>query len=646
MGKWCITCLLILFFQLNAQVAVSPTFIARSQSRYKIHQLVGNRWNGVQDNVIVEIDDQEAPDENEPLCKTQENSKEKWSGLLSFLVGYNQSFQSDMIAKCLFGNDICNGRIKVQGSEVPNRDPKAWLADYFYLSPEFNGIFSFKPTIQNVLIDIGFYLKMDNIASGLYLRAYTPLTWTKWNKRFCESIQRKGSSGYQEGCFGSDSVPKSALNSSIQDYMSGAAPSINGITAYDLRFAKINNCDESHVGLADIRMELGWNFIENNDYHIGINIQTAFPTGNRHNAQNVFQPIIGNGRHWELGGGLTTHYTFYRNEELNREMYLYLDLNLTHLFRTYEQRTFDIVDRPNSRYMLAQKITSPALNNLGAAKTSAATVLSSDPISSQFDNTYSPVANLTTAQLKISSAVQVDFIAMFNFCLDTIKSLGTGPHNLNFSFGYNLWARSCDKISNSRKCASSLSIFHENNDNIWALKGDAQMFGYATTTAGGLTQNEAIPLSATQSGASIHQGTNSSASGTNQTQRNLGVDTAEFAYAGTNDQRLTYAPSLANVEANHIKTSAAPEPINFSNINLQATRGLSHTVFAHLSKTFKQKKITPFFGIGGAVEIGIHKTNTVLFHPSETSFIDSCNDRCISCSFSQWHIWLKGGFDF
>ncbi len=649
--------LMPLYAQVTTQKAVTPTFVARSQSRYKFRQLVGDGWNGIererasiQSAAIAERDVWEPQTVRDRFFSKQQSqqvaiktknsvelTREGWYGSLSMMPEYTRTFNGDDISQCLFGSDVCNGTILVQGSDVADRNDRAWLADYLYLSPDFNGQFSINPVIQNFLIDFDFYWGMDKVVQGLYFRMYGPLVWTKWSTNFCESTpQDPGTSGYEEGYFTPNALPQSALNQSIQSYMTGNAPAdVDDITFYGLQFSKIINCNESKVGFADLRMELGWNFIEDDYHHLAINLQAACPTGNMRKACFVLEPVVGNGNHWELGAGFNTHYTFWRNELKERSAHLYLDLNMTHIFEAYEQRTFDLSDSPNSRYMLAERIQGPVEDGLTAQATSSPLALMSTPPSAQFKKIYSPVANLTTAQPKVSNAVQVDFVALINFT----------SRNVSLDVGYNLWARTCDNITNARRCSSSLSIFNEENERVWALKGDAHMFGYATAAAGGLVLDQAIALSATQSVATIHQGTNVLVPGNRAL--NLGVDTAEFAYAGTTNQELNYARGLPAAEANHIKTSNVPEFINYENINQQTTRGLSNTFFAHLSYTWKDvARVEPYLGGGFMVEVGSNKANIVTPKAVETSFIDVCDDECITCSLSQWGVWIKTGFIF
>ena len=53
----------------------------------------------------------------------------------------------------------------------------------------------------------------------------------------------------------------------------------------------------------------------------------------------------------------------WRSEEEDRDVTLYLDATLTHLFKTTQMRTFDLRCKPLSRYMLAMNFT-PTSENL------------------------------------------------------------------------------------------------------------------------------------------------------------------------------------------------------------------------------------------------------------------------------------------
>src|SRR5690606_19365754 len=122
------------------------------------------------------------------------------------------------------------------------------------------------------------------------------------------------------------------------------------------KYAQMPTCNQTKAGFADLRAELGWNFYQCENAHLGINIQTAAPTGNRRYAQYVMQPVVGNGHHCELGGGVRRHYKF-QCKNSDKSFGFYFDANITHLFKATEARTFDLKDKNNSRYMLATLFT-------------------------------------------------------------------------------------------------------------------------------------------------------------------------------------------------------------------------------------------------------------------------------------------------
>ena len=305
-------------------------------------------------------------------------------GTMDIGLGYLRSFRPNRIAQCLFGddlicNDICTNTIKIQGSEVANRDPKAWLADYFYLNCEYDGSFSINPVIQNVVVDLDLYLGFNGRLENMYFRLYGPINWTKWQTKFCPNdpsmvLTSSCSTGYFTPT--GDEV----LLDSIADYFCGKAPKSvdfivkaegqetadfeDSIIFQPLKFAKMPNCDKTKVGFADLRAELGWNFIQNEDYHLGIGIHAAAPTGNKRKAEFVMNPVVGNGNHWELGGTVHGHHIFWRSKDEEKQFGFYVDAVITHLFKAKEQRTFDLLCNNNSRYMLATKFTKTVADGL------------------------------------------------------------------------------------------------------------------------------------------------------------------------------------------------------------------------------------------------------------------------------------------
>jgi len=606
---------------LHAHSSVSPTLAFRSQGFH------GDRQRNVGEVGKIYLSD----------------TQDEWYRTADIAVGYMRSFHTKEIARCLFGDDLicndnCNNTIKVQGSGIASRDAKAWLADYLYLSCDYDGSFRVDPRIQNVVVDLDFYLGLDEWAEGLYFRVYGPINWTKWDARFCSTdpatvTTTSCSTGYFTPT-GSE-----VYLSSLASYFAGNSPApVDDITFKGLKFAKMPSCDESKVGFAELRAELGWNFFQDDDYHLGAGLHVAAPTGNKRKAEFVMFPVVGNGNHWELGGTLHGHYMFWRSDDEERHVGFYLDAVFTHLFRAREQRTFDLCGKPNSRYMLASKFTRTITNGtagLSGVVNNGIAGTETTPFA-EFNNVYAPVANLTTIDAKVDIGIQADVTAMFNF---TRKQF-------SWDLGYNFWGRTCEKIECPRPCdsCSGDSIFNYENENTWGLKGDARMFGFRGDT------DAVVPLSATQSNATIHAGTNVGTVDTTLTDvslQNGGVDNSLFAItSNAPDVLVIHTPTSEgglNVNSNQIKSSFQPVFLSSADVNLQKTKGLSHTVFTHLSYNW-DREWNPFLGIGGSAEFG--KTSCGDCSNSSTCCTTSSCDSCSYCSLSQWAIWVKGGVVF
>ncbi len=572
-------------------------------------------------------------------------------------LAYMRSFRDHRLAECLFGSDLVNcNSILLQGSNVQNRDAQAWLADYFYLPPDYNASFSVEPTIQNVLANLDLYLGLDEWLEGLYFRIHGPITWSKWDLKFNEPCDVLATGSFRAGYFDRQGMSSGQLLGTFGQYAMGQSPqNTSGTTAQPdlgvsfegLKFAKIETCSRSRTGFADLRFELGYNFLRSDDYHLGLNVQVVAPSGNRREAEFAFDPVIGNGNHWEAGAGLSAHYIFWRAEGEDKFGGFYLDANITHINNGTEQRTFDLCGRPNSRYMLAEKMGRP-VNFLTAASTSATTAPAGAvaPIA-QFKGVFTPVANLTTLDVHVRASIQADVVAMFNF---TTSSWG-------FDVGYNFWGRSCEKITiRNRPTSECCPNLCTDPVDSWALKGDAQVFGFLVQTGSTeLSTDEPVALSATECGSTIHKGTNVDADSTAcvgvDALQNCGVDNPEFAYG--DGIRLTHDINFSD-EANHINTSLEPKFINCCDINLARTRGISHKIFLNANHTWDKDGWTPYLGIGGSVEFGKHSSDT----SCETAFPDcsapcdptACCDtkcsNCLDCAVSQWSLWLKGGLNF
>lgn len=384
--------------------------------------------------------------------------KDVFYGTFAATTEYTRSSDNDEIIHALFGcyyPQSCNV-LKITGSQaVSDHGPKDLLAEWFYLPPDYEGSICFQPVVQNFIMDLNFYWGMDLLAKGTYLRIHTPLVWTSWNLGASFSTKTKGSTG------------TTYLSSAEKFFCSKGIETSGSIIAKPLSCARFcgGSCEGSKTLLADIQADYGWNFLLDEDYHLGLFIRGVAPTGNAPKGEWLFEPIVGNGHHWELGGGLTGSTIFWRDEEEAKSLGFYVDANITHLFNAGQNRVFDLKNKPLSRYMYAQT-----------------------------GNTISPIANLTSCRMNVNIAVQADILAMFCYTSE----------NWTYDLGYNFWARSCEKFectscgsctNNASACTScegscGKCIIKNGNDAHWAIDAESTINTQASGSPHILTDND------------------------------------------------------------------------------------------------------------------------------------------------------------
>jgi len=364
--------------------------------------------------------------------------KDVHNGNFVFTPEYTRSFNGDKIAESLFGCHYLNNcqTLKITGSNVANRAATDLAAEWFYLPSKYEGTISFKPVVQNFNADMSLYWGMDKWVKGMFFRVHAPITWTKFDlgASFKTTVSGDNNPSYvnlhdAEAFFCKKEVRTSAL-----------------VLANPLTCARFcgSSCDDNKTKtrLADIQADFGWNFLLNQDYNLGLFARVVAPTGGKVKGEWLFEPVVGNGGHWELGGGLTGNAILWRNQEENKHFGFYVDANVTHLFNAKQNRVFDLKNLPLSRYMLAGH-ASP--------------------------NTVAPIANLTSCEMNVNVAVQADVTAMFNYT----------STNWSFDLGYNFWARSCEKFDCKTDCNTTCStecdsccgecVIKNGNTAVWSL---------------------------------------------------------------------------------------------------------------------------------------------------------------------------------
>ncbi len=550
---------------------------------------------------------------------------------LNIMLEYNDTFNSNKLGQWLFGMAAaCRSAeaddaavLNVVGTEAlygPNGITDL-VADNFFLPKDFVSRLVIKPTIQNTNIHLQAYFSFDQWLPGLYLRVYAPVAFSHWELETDEYISNAGTLGYAEGEIAptATTIPTTALFDSFLTYTQGSSlpnngqlpgstnPTIAGPTVAELKYTRFGGCDiDNTAQLADLRMELGYNVVLDTDYHLGLYIAAAAPTAN--DCEQDCNTLLwgakaGNGKHWELGGGLTGHYTFWRSEDQVQRFDLFVDATINHMFAHTERRTFDLKGKPLSRYLFAQKLTTA---NAGLAVGGTAATY-------QFGGAYSPVANLTTRAITISYPVQADVMAKF------IYTYG----GFSWALGYDFWAQACPHVE--RDCTDACTNFTENT---WALRGDAHVYGFDNVSGNPIaipaTYNATTPYDI---GTAFESGTPADANG--------GVNTPGLVTNGVNTVMTTQGGGT-QINGSRIPVFITESDIDTNNI----TRGLSNELFTELNYTWTEHcGWVPYVGLGARIEFGYNDENG-----TNTSW-GSCSS-CGTATATVWGIWVKTGLSF
>ncbi len=366
---------------------------------------------------------------------THEFDATNFYGTTNFTPQYMHSYKDDRIAEYFFGTD----RLHIVGSKIAQRPEDAIMADYFGLSPSFESTVCLNPTIENFVGDIGWSGQWKKLWTTLHV----PIVWTRWKAGLCETIYNCGPYiPFPEKYMYTEEIaaPICSFSRALQPGV------IYGDVKQGLCFGVVG-CPQTEVGVADVRASLGCNIWQQPLGHAGFYLNAAAPTGTRSKARYLFEPVIGNGHHWELGPGFEAGITVWERDG-DQELSFFFDAKITHLFKSRQCRSFDLrCNCPLSRYMLLK-----VFNN-GA-----------------YTRQVIPAINISTLPCDVTIDAQLELVAMVEYLY----------RGFEFDAGYNAWARTREKID---LCGSI-------EPNKYGFKGIENVV-YDTGNASAITQHTA-----------------------------------------------------------------------------------------------------------------------------------------------------------
>ena len=522
-----------------------------------------------------------------------ENPCDEWSGDLALGFEFERSFRGCDIAKCMFGSN----KLLFQGSRVGGRAANALIADNFGLSQNCNTSIRFNPRIENFNLNFQSRLNFDCWCEGLYAQLdfqFTHQKRTLFADENCGCDLGSTSTGcgtvFPAGYMGAAAVTP---DPTLKDALKGDFTFGDMTTPW--KFGRFVFCDQTKNKVSGVALEFGWNFWNNDCAHLGAFLRYVAPTGNRPDARNVFSPVVGNGHHHEIGGGITSHWKLWDQEDCDRNITAYLDGYAVTLLKDCQARSFDFKNRGClSRYMLLKQLTP---TTTAAGFTYAGNLINA--------------INFNTRSANVKINIKGDAALRFVY----------HDGGFDFALGYEIHGQSKEKICNissNSPCNAVDTTLH------YGLKGCTGVDCFTYTVAAGVTAGTATvsPLNATASAATI---------------TSCGVPLVDNAVSGLTATSICVSafgaaapaavPAGTAVTALVAASSSAPAvEVTTADLDLnsgKAPRQLMNKGFATLDYTWKDCDWSPYIEFGAEAEGGTRK-----------------------CDLKQWGVWIKGGVSF
>lgn len=269
-------------------------------------------------------------------------------------------------------------------TERPENSVDAQHFNIFTEEETFASTVRFEP--KHSFVGFGFhywqgFAKNEECGSGYWFSVSFPVVHINNDMGFCEDVLNTGGG------------PDLDANVDVVANMTEA------FVQSAWNFGKITRCSQSKTGIPDIEIKLGYEWLAHDPAHFDGYIGVVIPTGNRPTGEFLFEPIIGNGQHFGLTFGLNAGFELWQCVEQCSSLRFEEATHSRYLFGSKEIRSFDLNNRPWSRYMQVYEDEEEAAEALQEM----------DP------NSFTPGINIFTQDLHVTPGFNHTFNSAFVF---------------------------------------------------------------------------------------------------------------------------------------------------------------------------------------------------------------------------------------
>jgi hypothetical protein len=340
------------------------------------------------------------------------------------------------------------------------------------------------------------------------------------------------------------------------------------------------------------------------------------PTGNKKDNKYILQPVVGNGKHFELGGGISAHLVFFSTEFSN--LAFFIEGNITHIFENHQYRLFDFkCNGKNSRYMLLKEFITDGSNLYYDGNLISATC---------FNNRRAAISIDVKGDASIKLA--------YRYCAWGVD------------LGYNIYGHTKERVkilcsaqdcnTKNRKfgikgltgtCAYSYPIIVNDSNQAGIVPNGTPSNSYKSynncNSLSNIIDYTIIPDNRTQNDISMYEVEMPQSSNVNLNSCNVNL-----AYNSKDVDSFISVNDLANDEYPVISDNIIPDILNVNDLSVKsgaAPASLTNKIFLYINYTWADDNgWDPYIGFGSSVEFSNYYKGVL----------------------NQWGFLFKGGFAF
>ena len=200
-------------------------------------------------------------------------------------------------------------------------------------------------------------------------------------------------------------------------------------------YGKIDNHAHKKTGFGDIEAKLGFLVAQTESIVFDLSIGLIIPTSNKQKNHFMFEPQLGNGQHVGLMGGGTFRVMLMEDDGADWNFSYEAAINAQYLFENTQKRSFDLINKPWSRYLEMYASNAQATGAAGAGF--------------QTKNLIStPGINILTQDMKVEPGFNVTWNNAFVLNCSSWE----------FEAGYNLHAREAESVKLKNQWVESAAV--------------------------------------------------------------------------------------------------------------------------------------------------------------------------------------------